>query len=176
MLLGFSMVVLYRYMEPRLEAKLQEQLDSAPKTPEGRVEKWLIFGHPQIDTCIELLRMSEEQPWIVSHVIAQDSGPPRVFGLDLEKLEDPYLRRVGTRIEIWLPEPGELGRTKLIGRNAGEVPVYEEGQEYPILQERIRDMIEWRLHTVVERLQSDIPEVEVRLEFGPVPREEDSRG
>ena len=170
------MVVLYRYMEPRLEAKLQAQLDSAPKTPEGRVEKWLIFGHPQIDTCIELLRMSEQQPWIVSHVIRQPEGPPRVFGLDLAKLEDPYLVRVGTRIEIWLPEPGELGRTFLVGRNASEVPVYEEGQEYPELQARIRDMIEWRLHTVVERLKSDIPEVEVTLEFGPVPAEGEARG
>ncbi len=168
------MIVLYRYMEPRLAADLQAQIDSAPRTPEGRTEKWLIFGHPQIDKCIRLLRMSEQQEWIVSHVVAHEGALPEVFGLDIEKIEEDYLVRRGTRIEIWLPEPGLLGRAKLIGRNADRVPVFEEDQRKPDVEARLRDMLEWRMRDVFEHLRADIPEVEIEFMFGPVPRDGES--
>ena len=32
-------------------------------------------------------------------------------------------------------------------------------------------MISWRLKDVVDHLEKDIPEVEVELRFGPVPRD-----
>ncbi len=172
--LGFSMVWLYRYMEPRLAAQLQAQVAAAPRTPEGRVEKWLIFGHPQIDTCIRLLRMSGEQPWIVSHLVASADGPPEVYGMDVTKIEKDYLVQVGTRMEVWLPKPGLLGQVELIGRNADAVPVFQAQDRKPDVEARVRDMIEWRLRDVLERLKSDIPEVEVAFLFGPVPRSEAS--
>ena len=164
------MIFLYRYMQPRLAADLQAQIESAPKTPEGRVEKWLIFGHPQIDKCVRLLRMSEDQDWIVSHLVAQADGPPAIYGLDIAKIEEDYLVRVGTRIEIWLPKPGLLGRAELIGRNADRVPIFKESDRKPDIEDRLRDMLEWRMRDVFEHLEADIPEVEIAFLFGPVPR------
>ena len=172
--IGSSLIVLYRYMEPRLAADLQAKIESAPRTPEGRVEKWLIFGHPQIDTCIRLLRMSEEQDWIVSHLVAEENGPPQIYGLDIQRIEEDYLVRKGTRIEIWLPEPTLLGRAELIGRNASRVPIFKADDKQPVAEERLRDMLDWRMRDVLKHLKSDIPEVEIEFMFGPVPRDGDA--
>lgn len=169
-LMGSSLIILYRYMEPRLAADLQAKIESAPRTPEGRVEKWLIFGHPQIDTCVRLLRMSEQQDWIVSHLVAQADGPPEVYGLDIALIEEDYLVRDGTRIEIWLPKPSLLGRAELIGRNSDSVPTFQLSDSLPVAEDRLRDMLEWRMRDVFEHLRADIPTVEIEFRFGEVPR------
>lgn len=169
--LGSSMIVAYRIMQPRLAEQVMAKIESLPDTPEGRVEQWLLFGHPQIDTNLKLLRMSEEQPWIVSHlVLAPDGGAPEVHGLDLAQLDDDYLSQEGTTIRIRLPEPGFLTNDTLRGRNADRVPVYEREAGKPDVEERVREMIEWRCERTFELLKKDIPEVEIELTFGGPPR------
>ena len=38
----------YHYKRPRLAAELQAKIEASPKTPEGRLEQWHVFGETQI--------------------------------------------------------------------------------------------------------------------------------
>src|SRR5690349_21266377 len=58
----------------------------APKTPEGRLAQWLVFGAPQIHHRIEMMRFSAAQPWLVTHAVRLEPGSSdrlAIYGVDL---------------------------------------------------------------------------------------------
>ena len=165
-LIGFSMVLLYDYMSDRAGKDLQEKIEAAPKTVEGRVETWLMFGHPQINESLKALRVSETQNWIVGYLVQRTDGEPEVWGIDLDTLGTEYLSQNGNAIEIRLPAESMIARSRLFGRNADLVPVFTEDATRPPLNAKVRELVEWKLEALIGRLKRDIPGVEVRLFFG----------
>ena len=67
--------IYYRWKAPDLIRDLRAQQAAVPSEGEPRLERWMDFGAPMIHGRLTYLRLSKQQPWLVSHVVV--SAPKR---------------------------------------------------------------------------------------------------
>lgn len=156
---GFGIGALYySYKEPRVRAQIQRELDAAPTTEEGRLDHWILFGAAQVHHRLSVVaRISEDQPWLVTHAVTPDGdGPPEVYGIDVSDLPRDLVQREGMAAVLSLPAPTLLGRAELQGDNARHVPRYASGTEVPDPVARLEDLVDWFLKDLAKALKGDI--------------------
>ena len=148
----------YSYKQPQVEARLQEELAAAPSTPEGRLDVWMEqIAAPQSHHRLSVVaRISEELPWLVTHTLAADGGPSRVFGLDVSALPRDLVRREGMTLILELPPPVELGRVELGGDSAAHIPHYERPEDVPDPEAALQGLAEWFLQKLMKAVEKDI--------------------
>ena len=149
----------YSYKEPRVRRELAAELEAAPSTAEGRVQKWMEFFTPQAHHRLSVFaRVSEEHPWIVTHTVeAPDGGEPYVHGLGVSDLpQEGLLVREGLTVVLTLDPVRLLGRARLGGDSAAHIPHYAADIPAAQADARLRETAEWLLRDVVKALASDI--------------------
>ena len=57
-----------------------------PDEPAARLDAWLSYGEPMIQTRLRKLRFSTAYPWLITHTQNTDGGEPEIWGLDLDTL------------------------------------------------------------------------------------------
>ena len=142
----------------------------APKTPEGRLSNWLVFGAPQIHHRLEIMRFSAEEPWLVTHAVRVAGDDPedlRIHGIDLSSLPRDVARLDGKVVRVKLPRPTLLGRGSLHGINASAVPVAVSDAAAPDPIARARYLVHFALDDLGKAHERDIPEARLSIEIGP---------
>jgi hypothetical protein len=152
---------------PEVRAEIDRRLAEAPTDPAGRLDAWMRFAVPQIQTRLTLLRFSGEHPWLVTQTVLRDDGEPEIWGLDLTSPSPAEVVREDLRIELHLPAPRLLGRGQLRGDNAEHVPVYPAGSAPPDPALRAEELLHWFLAGTIKALPADIPGAELALVIGP---------
>jgi len=145
----------------------KRDLAAAPKTPEGRLEKWLDFGAPQMHHCLTMMRFSAEQPWLVTHAVGKDPASLAIYGIDLETMPKDFAWIDGATVHVRLPRPGRLSIGPLTGQNAMSVPVAATDESAPDAIERVRYLTGFALDKLSQALERDIPGAKLSIEIGP---------
>lgn len=159
----------YAYKRPRLERERAAALAGAPTTLEGRLERWLAFGAPQIHHRLSrFARFSAEWPWLVTHrVAAADGGLATVWGIDCQTLPQGLAHLEGTTVVVELPAPGPLGRVELDPVQSRFVPSYPSEAAVPDPAARLVDLATFFLERLPQALEREIPGA--RLEIRVLP-------
>ena len=157
---GFGIGALYYSVkEPRVRKDLQRQLDQAPTTDEGRLERWVEFYAAQVHHRLSVYaRISEEHPWLVTHLV--ESGgeePPAVWGLDVSDLSKDLLHREGMSAVLTLDAPRLLGHVRFGGDSVRHAPRYAPGTPVPDPRTRLEELAVWFLEGLMGALERDIP-------------------
>ena len=152
-----------QWRAPRVRADIQRRLAAAPVEPEGRLEHWLEFGDPQIQTRLTPLRLSSKEPWLVTHVVEPEGSEPEIWGLLLEGPRPARLERVGMRVEVHFPAPRLLAHGRLTGDHARQVPRFASRAAAGDPVRRARELVEWFLAKTIEALAGDIPGAELAI-------------
>lgn len=142
----------------------------APRTPEGRLANWLVFGAPQVHHRLEIMRFSAEQPWLVTHAIrVAGDDPDRVefHGIDLSSLPRDVARIDGRIVRVKLPRPTLLGTGRLQGINAAAVPVAASESAVPDPIARAQYLVHFALDDLGKALERDIQGASLSIEIGP---------
>jgi hypothetical protein len=142
----------------------------APRTPEGRLGNWLVFGAPQIHHRLEIMRFSAEQPWLVTHAVRLPGDDPErleIHGIDLSRMPRDVARVDGTVVRVKLPLPTLLGTGPLKGINASAVPVVAEASAAPDPIARTEYLVRFALDGLAQALGRDIPGATLSIEIGP---------
>jgi hypothetical protein len=150
-----------------LIAGRKREIAAAPKTPEGRLTQWLVYGAPQIHHRLTLMRFSAEQPWLVTHAVGSDARNLAIHGIDLSSMPKDVARIEGTAVRMRFPRPVLLARGPLTGSNAISVPIAAAEESAPDGIERARYLIGFALDGLTQALERDIPEARVTIEIGP---------
>ena len=140
---------------------------AAPKTPEGRLEQWLVYGAPQLHHCLTMMRFSAEQPWLVTHAVGADPADLAIHGIDLSGMPKELARIEGTRVRLRIPRPVLLARGPLTGPNAMSVPIAAAAESSPDGVARARHLVEFALEGLSQALERDIPGTALSIEIGP---------
>ena len=76
--------VYFHWKAPEVVDRIRTARAAVSSDPAQRLDLWLEVGEPQIHNRLSLLRMSAQQPWLVTHVV-EDGNPegPSIIGLDL---------------------------------------------------------------------------------------------
>jgi len=164
----------YRWKYPRVMAAVQERLDAAPTTAEGRLDAWLDFGRSQIHRRILSSRLSARQPWLATHTVragagagaAGPDGAPDVWGIDLDAFGTDAISREGLRVVVRFPEPRRLARAELVGDLARYVPAFASEAEAPDPVDRLFEIGDWMLAELAAALGRDIPGAGLELRAG----------
>ena len=137
----------YRWKAPDLIRELRAMRDSVPKAGEPRLEKWMEFGAPMIHGRLTKLRLSNQQRWLVTHVVEseQEGRPGEVWGVDFSDLPVEVVRREGMQVVIDLPAAAALAEARLVGEHASRVPRYARNAEIPNPNRRVEEMIFYAL-------------------------------
>lgn len=142
----------------------------APKTTEGRLVNWLVFGAPQIHHRLEIMRFSAEEPWLVTHAVRVAGDDPedlRIHGIDLSKMPRDVAKIEGTLVRVKLPAPVLLGRGALHGINAAAVPVAATDAAAPDPIARAKYLVHFALDDLGKALERDIAGAKLSIEIGP---------
>jgi len=160
--------IYYSWKEPRVRAAYQKDIASAPTTQEGRVDKWLEHGTPQVHHNLSTFaRVSAEHPWIVTHTVeAEDGGAPFVHGVDVQDLSHDLLRREGLTVVLQLDAPRMLGRARLGGDSAEHIPHYRAEVPQDVADARLREIVEFLLADLVKALEKDIEGASLEVRIG----------
>jgi hypothetical protein len=161
--------IYYRWKAPPLIAERRAMLASLPKEGEPRLQAWMDFGPPMIHNRLRYLRLSEQQPWIVTHVVEQPDGPPAVFGVDFTELPVEMTTRDGMTVVVSLPAPRELARAEPRGDLARSVPRFRPGQAIPAADRRLEEMVEYALRhpdDFIARMERDVAGATLVVEVG----------
>jgi len=145
----------------------RREIEAAPRTPEGRLSRWLEFGNAQIHHRLTLLRFSPERPWLVTGAVGSDPADLEIHGIDLAQLPRDLGRIEGLSVRLRLPEPGLLGRGALTGANAGRVPVVAAAAAAPDREARALELVRFALGDLTRALERDIPGARLVIEVGP---------
>lgn len=148
----------------------KREIAEAPKTTEGRLEHWLVFGAPQIHHRLETMRFSAAQPWLVTHAVHADSGEPgavEIYGIDLSNLPLSISRVEGSTVHVELPLPRRLGAGPLTGDNAAAIPVFPRADLAPDPVERAKFLVRFALEGLSGALERDIPGAKLAIDIGP---------
>jgi hypothetical protein len=151
-------------------ANRKREIALAPKTPEGRLEQWLVFGAPQIHHRMQMMRFSAEQPWLVTHAVrldGEDAERLAIYGIDLSELPREIAGIGGLDVHVKLPLPRRLGTGPLRGDNAVSVPVAPRDGLAPDSVERARFLVRFALDGLSQALERDIPGAKLTIEIGP---------
>jgi hypothetical protein len=164
--------VYYRWKAPPLIDELRAMLEALPKEGEPRLEAWMMFGAPMIHNRLRYLRLSEQQPWLVTHVVEQQGGPPAVFGIDFAELPVGMTTRTGMTVTVRLPAVRELARAEPRGDHARAIPRYRAGQAPPDPNRRAEEMVLYALRhpdDFIARMERDIEGATLTVSAGEVP-------
>lgn len=145
----------------------KRDLAAAPKTPEGRLGKWLVYGAPQMHHRLSMMRFSAAQPWLVTHAVGEDPRNLAIHGIDLESMPREIAWVDGATVHVRLPRPRRLSIGPLGGQNAISVPVAASDESAPDEIERARYLIGFALDGLSQALERDIPGVKLSIEIGP---------
>lgn len=159
-LLGLaSGAVYYHWKAPDLIARLRAEKAELPVDGVGRLEHWMVYGAPMVHNRMSYLRISRQQPWLVTHMVEHAGEAPEVWGLDFSELSPSITTQVGMQVRITLPATKMLARTELVGDNARGVPHYKAGDPIPDSDARAAALIERALRNpgdFIGALEKDI--------------------
>ncbi|MFN0009980.1 MAG: hypothetical protein ACKVXR_18965 [Planctomycetota bacterium] len=150
-----------------LIAGRRREIAAAPKTTEGRLTQWLVYGVPQVHHRLTLMRFSAEQPWLVTHAIGKDPDSLAIHGIDLAAMPKEIAWVEGQAVRMRFPRPVLLARGPLTGPNAMSVPVAAAEESAPDGIERARHLIRFALDGLTQALERDIPGTQVSIGIGP---------
>lgn len=150
-----------------LIAGRKREIAAAPKTPEGRLTQWLVYGAPQVHHRLTLMRFSAEQPWLVTHAVGTDPSNFAIYGIDLAPMPKEVASIEGTAVRMRFPRPVLLARGPLTGPNAISVPVAAAEENAPDGIERARYLIGFALDGLTQALERDIPGAQISIGIGP---------
>jgi len=142
-------------------------LAAAPKTPEGRLGQWLVYGAPQMHHRLSMMRYSAEQPWLVTHAVGTDRARLAIHGIDLASMPMDLAWIEGSTVHVRFPRPRELGIGPLEGPNAISVPVAATEEGAPDELARARYLVGFALDGLSQALVRDIPGSTLSIEIGP---------
>jgi len=168
-LIGGLPSVYYRIVRPQLEANYRAEVEAAPTTASGRLERWFEFGAAMIHHRIARVgRFSEEQPWIVTHAVRAegDGGPVEAYGVDASRLTPAFSSLDGLTVVIDLPAPGPLGPLELVGERGRYVPVHAPEEQPADPVRRLRELTLWFLEGIPAALAEDIEGASLELRIG----------
>jgi len=144
--------IYFHWKVPDVIEEFQELVARAPKTPAGRLELWFELNQPQIHNRLKQFRLSERQPWLVTHALAPEgvdpldaNEPMDAFGIDFGELPIDVVRLDGLEVSIELDAPAAQGRVRLEGLNAPLVPRYPHDAALPPAEELAIELIEGAL-------------------------------
>lgn len=149
---------------------IEEAIDAAPTTAEGKLAVWSRFADPQVHACLLQMRLSPEMPWLVTHAVrpaGATTGPVELHGVDLTDLPVRLVERDGMLVRLRLPGPGPLGSGVLSGEMARYVPVYAEGMRVADPAQRMRELVERALGELPAGLAKDIEGARFEVEVVP---------
>jgi hypothetical protein len=137
----------YRIKAPGIIREMRAMRDGIPTAGEPRLEKWMEFGAPMIHGRLTKLRLSSQQPWLVTHVVEsdQEGRPGEVWGVDFTDLPIDIIRRDGMQVVIELPAATPLAEARLVGEHTVRVPRYARNAEIPNPNRRVEEMIRYAL-------------------------------
>jgi hypothetical protein len=139
---------------------------AAPTTPEGRVHAWLDYGNAFMHSRLTQMRLSAEQPWLVTHAVRSAAGLD-IFGIDLSALPRELGEIDGLSVRVRVPIPTKLGTGELTGEHAPFVPIYERAADAPDPVTRARELVAWAVAGVGSALERDIAGATLVVEVGP---------
>lgn len=148
----------FHYKQPKLAAELQAQIDAAPKTPRGQLERWLLIGGPQIHHRLSRFALFDppEKPWLITHAVDDGDGPSELWGIDCSELPRELAHLEDLAVVIELPAPRLLGRGELADDHFEYIPVYADGEAVPDPSERLRGLALYLLAGIPAALGKDI--------------------
>jgi hypothetical protein len=160
----------YHYKQPMLAAELQEKIDAAPKTLEGRLAAWHAIGAPQIHHRLsKFARFTPELPWLVTHaVVFEDGGPPELWGIDCDTLPQRVSKIEGMSVVIDLPAPRALGRYELVGDMVRHVQSTARDSGFDG-GDRLKDIAIHLLEGMPAALEKDIEGARIRVRINDRP-------
>lgn len=147
----------------------RQVLESASKDPMLRVDKWLVYGEPQIQNRLAKLRFSSLHPGLITHRVIREDGPAEIWGIDLSGSHPARIERDGLTITIVLPEPRLLGHGELSGMNANQIPEYPQGVAAVDVEARAQLLCEHFLGGLREAFEGDIPGTQLLFRFEDPP-------
>jgi hypothetical protein len=155
--LGVSSV-LYRGIASDLADNAAAAKGSLPRTPEGRVERWLEFVGPGMHNALKMLRISAEQPWIVTHTTgsARNAADQEVWGIDFDALPPALATQQGLDVVVELPPPRNLGPGAITGDKVRHVPHVAPGAPPFDAAARAVQVVEHVLDPITSKLAEDI--------------------
>ncbi len=139
---------------------------AAPTSPEGRLHAWLDYGNAFMHNRLSQMRLSAEQPWLVTHAIGGD-GALEIHGIDLTHMPTRLAEPDGLTVHVRVPAPKHLGTGALTGEHAPFVPVYARGADAPDPVARTKELVSWALAGVEKALERDIPGASLTVEVDP---------
>lgn len=142
------------------------ELTTAPTTPEGRLNAWLVYGNAGMHNRLTQMRLSAEQPWLATHAIG-GTGPLDIFGIDLSEMPRELGQIDGLLVRVRLPLPVRLASAELTGVHAPFVPIYASSAQAPDPVVRAHELVAWALAGVGAALERDIPGARLSIEIGP---------
>lgn len=154
----------FRYKSAQVAEEMRESSREFPTTAEGRLKAWMEIGASQIHRRLEIARYSEQQPWLVIHVLNDGNGPPRVFGVDLSDLDTDLCRIEGMDVVLQLPVATILTTEALTGARVDRIPVLSVAPEDP--QQLALDKLAWLVGGLGSALQRDIEGARLRVCLG----------
>lgn len=150
-----------------LIAGRKREIAAAPRTTEGRLTQWLVYGVPQVHHRLTLMRFSAEQPWLVTHAVGTDPSNLAIYGVDLAPMPKEVAWIEGQVVRMRFPRPVQLARGPLTGSNAISVPIAATEETAPDGIERARYLIGFALDGLTQALERDIPGTQVSIGIGP---------
>jgi len=151
-------------------ASRKREIAAAPRSPEGRLAQWLVFGGPQIHHRLERMRFSADEPWLVTHAIGRSAttgGTVEIHGIDLAAMPLEIARIDGSTVRVRLPLPGKLGVGPLRGEHALSVPIAASPELAPDPVGRAVFLVRFALDGLAQALERDIEGAELVIEIGP---------
>ncbi len=139
---------------------------AAPTSPEGRLHAWLDYGNAFMHSRLSQMRLSSEQPWLVTHAV-DNAGQLDIFGIDLTHMPRDLGDIEGLSVRVRVPVPTRLGSGQLTGEHAPFVPVYARGAEVPDSVARTKELVAWALAGVGDALERDIVGAHLTVEVDP---------
>lgn len=145
----------------------QREIAAAPRTTEGRLGQWLVYGSAQMHHRLQLMRYSAEQPWLVTHAVGTDAGALAIHGIDLSTMPKQVACIEGTAVHVRLPLPRLLATGPLTGSNAISIPVVADEAAAGDGVERARYLVAFAFDGLSQALERDIPGARFEIEIGP---------
>jgi len=149
------------------EARNRQTREGAPADPSDRLDRWLIYGEPQLQNRLIHLRYSSLHPGLITHTVRHADGPSEIWGVDLSGSRPARLERDGLIVTAFLSEPRLLGHGVLTGMNADRIPYFEAGMEIPDPKKRAIDLCEHFLGKLRRALEKDIEGARLVFDFEP---------
>jgi hypothetical protein len=159
--------LLYRQVAANLADNAAAARGELPRTPEGRLDRWIEHVEPGMASFLQQYRLSEERPWIVTHAVGADrrGAELEIWGFDFTSLPKHFVRREGLDVVVEVPAARLLGTGELSGDRLSNVPCIAPGVAFDV-EARERQVVEWALQRFVTGLTRDIEGAKLVVRIG----------